>query len=220
MAEEAGLDDALNPLLKFGEEDVKEEATFDVNAKTAGSTSTEPEIASDVGASIETEIAPAETPLINQEIVERAKKIAEASPDLIKFASGVKAAFEDMTKVLFPEDLTAGEVAKTNEEKIAFIGGIGKEINDSGLKTFANAATKILCIDQKDLPDNSAILNSLITAFGFLGEEGPKKENPKEDIALSILEAIHKATSSCKENKAAVDAINSGFKESFPGLVE
>jgi|GEM_PF-3405238 len=182
--------------------------------------SEEPEIASAETTSTKPETTPAETPSIDPEIVERAKRIAEAYPDLITFAPGAKAAFEEMTEVLVPTDPTKSVAVKTNEEKIAAISGIGKGIDDSGLKTFANAATKILCIDQKDLPDNSAILNSLIKAFGFLGEEGPKKENPKEDIALSILEAIHKANSSCKENKAAVDAIDSGFKEAFPGLVE
>jgi len=197
-------------------ETIEEETPEDLEE----SEKTEPVIAPAETTSTKTETAPAETPLINPEIFERARRIAEKSPDLIKFASGVKAAFEDMTKVLSPGDLPEGEVAKTNKEKIASISEIGEGIDDSGLKTFANAATKILCIDQEDLPDNSAILNSLITAFGFLGEEGPKKEDPKEDIALSILEAVHKATSSCRENEAAVDAINSGFKEAFPGLVE
>ena len=182
------------------------------------------EAASAATTSTGTATAPTEIPSINPEIVERAKRIAAASPDLITFASGAKAAFEEMTKVLFPEDLTEVTTGKTNKEKIADIQKIGEvegeKINDSGLKTFANAATKILGIGPEDLPENSAILNSLITAFGFLGEEGPRKEYPKEDIAQSILEAVHKATSSCEGNKAAVVAINSGFKEAFPDLVE
>ena len=182
------------------------------------------EAASAATTSTGTAAAPTEIPSINPEIVERAKRIAAASPDLITFASGVKAAFEDMTKVLSPGDLPEDEVVKTNEGKIAAIQKIGEvggeKINDSGLKTFANAATRILNINPENPQDNSEILKSLIKAFGFLGEEGPRKKDSKEDITLSILEAVHKATSSCGENKAAVDAINSGFKEAFPGLGE
>ena len=184
-------------------------------AATDGSASTEPATAS------------AESSSISKEILEQAQGIllkAKASPDLITFASGVKEAFEKMTKVLSPGDLPEDEAGKTNEGKIAAIQKIGEvggeKINDSGLKTFANAATKILGIGPEDLPNNSAILNSLITAFGFLGEEGLRKEDPNEDITLSILKAFDKATSSCEGNQVAIDAIKSGFKEAFPGLVE
>ncbi len=134
------------------------------------------------------------------------KKIEEAAkknPDLIKFDSRAKKAFEDISTVLSTKNATedrvtenAGKIEAINKilkgkgegEKEGEGEGEGRKIDDSGLNTFAKIATRILNIDSAYLSDDSAYLSDdsaitkLITEFGFLKED-PKPEDPPGNLA-------------------------------------
>ena len=121
-----------------------------------------------------------------KEIEEAAKK----NPDLIKFDSRAKKAFEDISTVLSTKNATEDRVAE-NAGKIEAINkilkgkgegekegeGEGRKIDDSGLNIFAKIATRILNIDSAYLSDDSAI-TKLITEFGFLKEDSKPEDLP------------------------------------------
>ena len=151
--------------------------------------------------------------LIAPEIAAAVQKIVEENSGQIEFnPAEAKEGFEKITKALGAEN-------KIDEAGLAEIRKIGNKSEDSGLKVFAQAVVNVLELNKTPLSDKSPILKSLKENFGFLGkEEDPERSKTK--ISELILVAVEQTTSSYKENKDVVKAINSGFQEAFSGLFE
>ena len=163
--------------------------------------------------------APAEAEIESevQKALEKASEILKKNSGRIQFdQKKAKASFQGISSILERDDDPSRKFTKEDAAKIK---EIGDEATDCGLKIFASVTAKVLGFDEVEDSDKSTITNNLKTNFAFLGEDDYAGKNG-EEISRLIINAVKETTRSHKDNKDAVDAINSGFQEAFPAEEE